>query len=130
MTIDDLYQYRDLIQEINAIEFQLKDLSMPVRSPAFDGMPHSTTPSDPTARAAEKIINLEADLERKMDAMIDKAREIEKWVDHIDDREIRALIRYHFFGGKTWRETSIAMYGSTARQTAQSRWKRWARDNF
>lgn len=125
VTIDDLYAYRNLCKEINAIQFQINDTALAVRSPSLGGMPHGTTPGDPTARAALRIIELEDDLNRKSNEMIDQAKQIETWIDSINDHEIRAIIRYHFLSGKTWRETALAMYGSTTRQTAQNVWKRW-----
>ena len=130
VTIDDLYSYRNLCREINAIQFQINDTALAVRSPSFGGMPHGTTPGDPTARAALKIIELEDDLKRKSNEMVDQAKQIEAWVDSTDNHEIRAIIRYHFLAGKTWRETSMAMYRSGARQTAQSIWRRWAREKM
>lgn len=111
MTIERLMQYAHIKSNIAAIQFQLQDLEYPVSSPngKTEGG-HGSTPSDPTARAVFKRMELEDDLQKHMQMLEDEAKAINDWVVSLNNVEIEAIVRWHFLNGLTWAETSGIMY--------------------
>ncbi len=60
------YAYRELLNfclQYPEKKRRIADLHNPIHSMNYDGMPHSTTPGEPTANAAERAAKLSADTE-------------------------------------------------------------------
>lgn len=112
MTIETLERYRGMHSEVQSIEAEIKTLYSPVASPngRTDGG-HASTPSAPTERAAMRIIDRKFLLQQKQTAMMHELDKIEVWLDSVDDCELRALIRWYYILGLTWKQTSIKVYG-------------------
>ena len=74
MTIDKLEQYYGISSGIEAIEQEIATLYNPISSPAgkTDGS-FSSTPGDPTARTAMRIIQLREKLEQERERLMDLA---------------------------------------------------------
>lgn len=51
-------------------------------------------------------------------ALLDK---IDAWVNVVQDAQVRALIRWYFICGMTWKATSIKVYGYPCPQRAHQR---------
>lgn len=113
MTIERLMAYGHIQSDIAAIELQLINLERPISSPngrSSDGGSGGGSPGNPTERAAFQRIDLEADLQERMDKLLQETREINDWIRTLNNIEVEAIIRWHFLNGKTWAETSGIMY--------------------
>ena len=83
------------------IQREIDLLYYPIRSPR-SGEERSSTPSDPTASAVNKIMRLEERLYRLREQLADQLEEIEQWLETLDDHELRAIIRAHYLLGDSW----------------------------
>lgn len=104
---EQLRYYRSYNLEIKALTDEINSLYTPIKSPNNNGGGHSNTPSDPTALAVARIDRLS----KKREDLIKLVADIEEYVDSIDNSEISAIIRYHYFLGLTWQQTSFKLLG-------------------
>lgn len=112
ITIDELKQYMALKAEKKQIEDQIEALYRSIRSARFGEIPSgSSIPGNPTERTAFRIIDLKQELEVKSLDLYTKTKRIEKWLETVDDPEVRAIIRAHYILGKTWAKTAHEVYG-------------------
>ena len=101
MTIEQLRSFRGIQREMEQIQREIDLLYYPIRSPR-SGEGRSSTPSDPTAAAVDKIMRLEERLCRLREELADQLEEIEQWLETLDDHELRAIIRAHYLLGDSW----------------------------
>ena len=47
-------------------------------------------------------------LEKKK-MLLEEVVRIEQWIDEVDDSQVKAIIRYHYLLGYTWRQTANDM---------------------
>lgn len=102
LTVKKLKYYLDLFEEMSAIQIQLDAVYNSYHSPIITGMPHGTTPSDPTVKAlhtAERLQMKLRNLQEEVDA-------IDERIDSIEDIRLRNIVRLHFSGGLTWAATA------------------------
>lgn len=111
MTIDKLEQYYCTVSNIDAIEKELGSLYAHVSSPNGGNGIHSTTPGDPTAKKAMRIIELKEKAEAEQEKMYDLLEEIEEWLSAINDTEIASIVRWHYLLRLNWRQTNMKIYG-------------------
>ena len=71
----------------------------------------SSTPSDPTAHSAMRIIDLRETLAEQREAMYAMLEEIEEWLITCEDPEIVSIIRWHYLLGLNWKQTNMKVYG-------------------
>lgn len=130
MNIETLEQYRGMHSEVQSITAEIETLYNPVASPnGRMGAGHSSTPSNPTEQAAMRIINRKQCLEKKKQEMMKALDEIEEWLDSVKDPELRALIRWYYILGLTWKATSLKVYGYSCYQRAYQRVRRYFKDS-
>lgn len=112
MTIDKLENYYGIASGLEAIEQEIATLYSPISSPngRTDGS-YSTTPGDPTARTAMRIIQLREKLEHEHERLMELAEEIEQWLITVSDTEIVSIIRWHYLLRCNWRVTNLKVYG-------------------
>lgn len=112
MSIEKLEAYRGLTSEIKALSQQITSLYDTYRSPQFmsDGG-HSMSVSSPTERAVAKILKLKETYQQKYDEAADLLLQVENWLSHVEDPEIRSIIRFHYMLNRSWQQTSIEVYG-------------------
>lgn len=129
MTIDVLEQYRGLKSEADAMQAEIEALYSPVASPngRTEGG-HGSTPSDPTERTALRIIDRKHVLEQKRIEMLALLDTIDAWIQTVDDAQVRALIRWYFINGLTWKATSVKVYGYPCPQRAYQRVRRFFKE--
>lgn len=111
MTIEMLEQYRGITAEIKALELEINALYDVRKSPNGQEASGSKTPGDPTGKAAMRIIEL---TERKLALLTkwsDMSLAIEKWLETVNDAEVRSIIRWRYMLGCGWRTTAKKVYG-------------------
>lgn len=74
------------------------------------GMPHNPSKSaSPMADAVTKIIDLENEIARDMDELVEIKREIVEVIKAVDDVILRTLLEKRYLCGETWEEITIAL---------------------
>jgi hypothetical protein len=123
MTIHDLEQFRGMKNDCDMIKAEIESFYNPVSSPNGRTEPgHGTTPGNPTERAVlNQILPHEDMLEAKQKELMQKLKEINAWIETVNDYQVRALIRCYYVLGKTWKQTSIHIYGYPCPQRAHQR---------
>lgn len=123
MTIEELEQYRGILGEIKAVEAEINSLYDVRRSPNGKQSSGSagSRPSDPTGKAAIRIIELKEKLLTQQERWSDAAFSIETWLQSVDDLEIRAIVRWHYMLGLSWKRTSGKVYGKNDYYIARKR---------
>ena len=108
-----LMKYQDRERRTNRLldekeRWEDKDTSVP---PVYSDMPKGGT-SDKVQTAVCRIIELEQDIDREVDAQIDLRGKIEAAVSGMQDEKLRDVIRYRYIDGMKWEEVAEAMYYS------------------
>lgn len=113
MTVEKLESYKSLTAEMKAITLQIDSLYDTYRSPQLmsDGGSHSMNVSSPTESAVVKILKLKKTYQQKYDEAADLLLQVENWLSHVEDPEIRSIIRFHYMLNRSWQQTSIEVYG-------------------
>lgn len=112
MTLEELEQYRCISAEANALNEQIRAMYNTYSSPSFESTGTFNAEShSPVESALNKIQKLETIYNAKINDLIAKSSEIEKWLGTVQDANVRAAIRYHYLLSYTWKETSKRVYG-------------------
>ena len=113
MTIETLEQYRGLMAEIKSMDAEIKAL-YDVRKSPNGREPGGTCsgPSAPTERAVARIMELKDKQSRKRTEWEHAVREIEAWLDTVEDADIRSIVRWHYVLGLNWKRTSCEVFGT------------------
>lgn len=110
MTKQELSQYYWLNREIEQLEKELKELEgNEYKEINLTGMPHGTGISDNVSKLATQRAELHELISLKVkECMIARTR-IERYINSIDDSEIRMILRLYHINGMTWTEISANM---------------------
>jgi DNA-directed RNA polymerase specialized sigma subunit len=59
-----------------------------------------------------KIVDLEEEINRDIDRLVELKKEIEDTIEQIEDEQLRLLLRYRYIDGKVWEQIAVDMgYG-------------------
>lgn len=113
ITLEDLRQYQDILEELEAIrdEIRMIYIESPAPKEVIGGRSSVSTPGDPTARKAMKALERKERLENRERQLEDLQDRIEKYIDRMTDHHTAAIMRWHFIRGLTWRQTCSKVYG-------------------
>lgn len=112
MTVEKLEQYKGVTSEMKALRDQIDSLYDTYRSPQLMSVgSHSMSASSPTESAVAKILKLEETYRNKYEEAVDLLSEVENWLSHVEDAEIRSICRHHYLLNKSWQQTSTEIYG-------------------
>lgn len=127
MTVEKLEAYRGLTSEIKGLREQIDSLYDTYRSPQLmsDGGSHSMSASSPTESSVSKILKLEEIYRQKYEAGVDLLSEVENWLSHVEDAEIRSICRHHYILNKSWQQTSTIVYGYCSYYAARKKVMRY-----
>jgi hypothetical protein len=89
--------------EIDELKKEIENLSI-ISSSEMTGMPHSSGISNPTEQYLLKKQKLMDRLQIKLNKYIDELDRIEKFIDGIDEPEVRLIARKRFIQNKKWEE--------------------------
>ena len=120
MNIERLRAFRGIQKEIDEIQREIDTLYYPITSPKSSES-HSTTPSDPTASAVNRILKLEQIVEVRRQTLADELEYIEDWIDNLEDHELRAIIRAHYLLGDSWARCTQRILNYEFSDTAKKR---------
>lgn len=112
MESKELRQYLGLKAMLNSIDEEIKELYYPVSSPngteKVGGNASSHTAGNPTAIAVERVLRLKAERLKVMA----RIKNIEDFIDGIEDSSTRSIARYHYILGYSWTRTAYKVYGN------------------
>ena len=113
ITLEDLRQYQDILEELEAIrdEIRMIYIESPAPKEVIGGRSSVSTPGDPTARKAMKALERKERLENRERQLEDLQERIEEYIDRMTDHHTAAIMRWHFIRGLTWRQTCSKVYG-------------------
>lgn len=96
-------------KEIEQIEEQLKELTV-LSAVSFSGMPSGNTVSSPVEKFNERLDNLKRKLATKHAESLEETERLERYIETIDDVEIRVLARARFIECKSWQKIGDENY--------------------
>lgn len=99
-----------LKKEIEQITEQIKELTM-YSSPSLSGIPSgSRNNTSPVERYVLRKEKLTEKLKAKINELIEEVQRLEKYIESIDDAEIRMIARKRFIENKDWQVIGDEMY--------------------
>lgn len=125
ITIARLRKVRHIQNEIDDLEQMKLQWYRPVRSPALTGMPHSSTPSDPTASAVARIQQIDDKIALLQCELANEVDEILDWLyaepPNEKASELRRIIICHYIDGMSWETTTRHVLGYYGTESAKQR---------
>lgn len=106
-----LQQYQRLNAKINRLtreeaEWRRKATSI---TSASDGMPHGSGVSDKVGCTAAKIADLQTEINREIDELVDLRQEIESVIQTVPDDVLRDLLVYRYIDGCKFEQIALEM---------------------
>lgn len=77
-----------------------------------NGMPRGSSVSDTVGQAVAKIADLQAEINREIDQLVDLRREIEDAIYTVDDPILQELLERRYIDGDKWEEIAVSMHYS------------------
>lgn len=106
-----LKQYAELDAEINCKLEQLAKLrALSTSIPAPSGGGSSGSPSDRTGRITEKIVDLENEINAKIDRLVDLQKEIEEIIEAVEDSRYRIILTERYINRKKWEDIADILH--------------------
>ena len=96
-------------KEIEQIEERMKELTV-LSAVSFSGMPSGNTVSSPVEKFNERLDTLKRKLALKHAESLEEEERLEKFIETIDDVEIRVLARARFIECKSWQKIGDENY--------------------
>ena len=127
ITLSRLRAVKKLQNEIDELEQMKLRWYRPVHSPNMDGMPHGTTPGDPTAQSFFRIEMINEKITVIQQQLADIVEEILDWMytdlsdDSLEQSELRRIIICHYIDGMSWETTTRHVLGYYGSDTAKKR---------
>jgi predicted DNA-binding protein len=90
-------------KEIKQIEEQIKELTI-LSAVSFNGMPSGNSVSSPVERFNERLEELTQKLAIKRTESLEEKERIERYIETIEDVEIRVIARARFIECKSWQK--------------------------
>ena len=130
MIKEQLEQYRELCLEIKELEEEKESLVNLSSSWEMSPRHAQGTPSDFTAEVADKLWQLSEIITNRINELVPKRIEVEKFIDSLPI-QYSLLLRLYYIRGLTWEETAVKM-GYTVRHVMRMRSKilsQYCKDN-
>ena len=110
---------RKIKYDLSRLE-ELRELSCSISAPAYDRVPSGTRNTEaPFVKALERIWDKEDEINRELDELERKQKEIQSVIERLTDVDERYVLLYRYMQGMKWDEISLEMHAS------MSTIKRW-----
>lgn len=115
MTIEEkkvlLQEYRKLDGRINrALDEKRRWEELAVRiSPVYSDMPRGGGNGDKLTEAVQRIVDLEAEIDRDIDRLVDLRQWIERNIDAVEDTRLRGILRRRYVDGDRIEKIAVDM---------------------
>lgn len=101
---------------------ELRELAFSISGTAFDRIPSGTRNVEaPFAKTIERIIDQEAEIQREIEELERKQKEIQMTIELLPDVDCRFVLLYRYMQGMTWENIALEMHAGI------STVKRWHR---
>lgn len=106
-----LLEYRRLEQNIERDMEELQRLESRAEkiTSMVSDMPKGSQQGDSLQRSVEKICELKVSLNQRIDAAVEKRKEIETVIETLEDKTLQLLLRYRYIDGMTWEQIAVKM---------------------
>lgn len=108
MTEKELSKYYNLKREVQDLEERIAEFGSGVRSTQIKEV--SVSSSHSTKSIQETKVELVARLTEKRLSALEQYLEIERYIEDVDDAEIRNIMRYRFLDLLKWEEIAERMF--------------------
>ena len=104
-----------------------KMLYYTVHSPSFETISQTNTPSDPTAKAVNRIIALDEKIEVVAKEYTSAAVEVLEWLyslgpeDVLNLSQFRSIVICHYLRGMPWETVARTIFQTSKRETPKKR---------
>ncbi len=125
--LDKIY-YLNL--EIQKLKEEIKALNQRSETSAakLNGLPGGNQFGDKTGNLAIKKVMLEERLRKTVERLLDARRELEIWLEEVDDPELRMIVRYRAAYNLGWQEIGDEM--GMDRRTAARKYDCFRKQHF
>lgn len=97
-------EINDLLREKERIMSRLTRMTT-----SISGMPHGGGDSDKMTDGIARVIELDAEIDRKVDALCDLRREVCANIGTVGDATLRRVLMLRYISGKTWEQIAVNM---------------------
>ena len=106
-----LLEYRRLEQNIERDMEELQRLESRAEkiTSMVSDMPKGSQQGDSLQRSVEKICELKVSLNQRIDAAVEKRKEIETVTETLEDKTLQLLLRYRYIDGMTWEQIALKL---------------------
>ena len=106
-----LQEYRKLDGRINrALDEKRRWEELAVRiSPVYSDMPRGGGNGDKLTEAVQRIVDLEAEIDRDIDRLVDLRQWIERNIDAVEDTRLRDILRRRYVDGDRIEKIAVDM---------------------
>lgn len=95
-------EINDLLREKERIMSRLTRMTT-----SISGMPHGGGESDKMTDGVAKVIELDAEIDSKVDALCDLRREVCDNIATVGDANLRRVLTLRYISGKTWEQIAV-----------------------
>lgn len=95
-------EINDLLREKERIMSRLTRMTS-----CLSGMPHGGGESDKMTDGVAKVIELESEIDRKVDALCSFRREVCAYIGTVNDGTLRRILTLRYISGKTWEQIAV-----------------------
>ena len=107
--LNGLYYIEKEIESLTALLEELPE-DAGLGSVVLDGMPHGTDIGDKTAAIALKRERLQKQLQRAREKRMKESSKIHKYIDGVQDAEVRSIMVMRFIELKSWDEIGDKLF--------------------
>jgi DNA-directed RNA polymerase specialized sigma subunit len=106
-----LQKYRAADDEINDLLHEKERIMSRLTrmTSCLSGMPHGGGESDKMTDGVAKVIELDAEIDSKVDALCDLRREVCANIGTVGDATLRRVLMLRYISGKTWEQIAVSM---------------------
>ncbi|WP_312281947.1 hypothetical protein [Oscillibacter sp.] len=106
-----LQRYRAADNEINDLLMEKKRIMSRLTrmTTSISGMPHGGGESDKMTDGIAKVVELDAEIDSKVDALCDLRREVCANIGTVGDATLRRVLMLRYISGKTWEQIAVEM---------------------
>lgn len=97
-------EINDLLREKERILSRLTRMTS-----SATGMPRGGGDKDPMTNGVAKMIELEREIDSKVDKLVELRREIEAGIETVDSNTQRRLLKLRYIDGMTWERVAVEM---------------------
>ncbi|MBR2759744.1 MAG: hypothetical protein IKD66_01115 [Solobacterium sp.] len=114
MTLNELERLRELRVKLDSYKAEISAQYNTYHSPALVNYRRSSPGScDPVTEAVNRITTMQERIQVMESQYLDLLEKVEDWLIACDDKEVAAIIRWHYILCTDWKETTRKVFRRT-----------------